>query len=117
MQLTKAWLAQLPLPNITNVYPVSGGDINAAFSFESQQQRYFLKVQPQRGAAFFDHEVDGLKKLGAVVKTPKVIAQGTIEKDGYLSSKLADGRSRIASRFRTCSRCGPSTNHAKIWLG
>ncbi len=84
MSLSKAWLAQLPLTNIKAVTPVSGGDINAAYAVQTNQTRYFLKVQPQRGVAFFSHEVAGLNKLGAVVTTPKVIATGTINGDGFL---------------------------------
>ncbi|RRK10045.1 fructosamine kinase family protein [Lactiplantibacillus garii] len=84
MQLSKEWLAQLPLTNITSVTPVSGGDINAAFAVQTAHHRYFLKVQPQRGAAFFSHEVAGLALLEPVVATPHVIANGTIDGDGYL---------------------------------
>ncbi|MFB9769335.1 fructosamine kinase family protein [Lactiplantibacillus modestisalitolerans] len=84
MQLSTQWLAQLPLTGIQHVNAVSGGDINAAFAIQTTTQRYFLKVQPHRGAAFFTHEVDGFNRLGAVVTTPKVLASGTINGDGYL---------------------------------
>ncbi|CAM3053408.1 fructosamine kinase family protein [Lactiplantibacillus plajomi] len=84
MQLSTTWLNQLPLKDIQSVRPVSGGDINAAFAIETANNRYFLKVQPNRGRAFFDHEVDGLTHLSRAVRTPKVIASGTIETDGYL---------------------------------
>ncbi|KLD58687.1 hypothetical protein WP50_24430 [Lactiplantibacillus plantarum] len=84
MHLTKTWLAQLPLTDIQQVQPVSGGDINAAFQIITRHHQYFLKVQPHNDVTFFDHEVAGLRLLGAVTKTPRVIASGTIATDGYL---------------------------------
>lgn len=84
MQLSSSWLAQLPLTAIQSVTPVSGGDINAAFEVRTAREHYFLKVQPQRGGAFFSHEVDGLTQLGGIVTTPTVIASGTIDGDSYL---------------------------------
>lgn len=41
MHLTKAWLAQLPLTDIQQVQPVSGGDINAAFRIVTRHHQYF----------------------------------------------------------------------------
>lgn len=82
--LTNEWLAQLPVNNIIDVTPVSGGDINEAYQVKTVAQDFFLKVQPQRKAAFFAHEVEGLNSLQAAANVPKVIATGEINTDGYL---------------------------------
>lgn len=84
MMLTKKWLAQLPLTDIQQVKAVSGGDINQAYQIKTATKRYFLKVQPQHGAAFFAHEQEGLQLLAPVVRVPKVIASGVIAGDAYL---------------------------------
>ncbi|USS85404.1 fructosamine kinase family protein [Fructilactobacillus myrtifloralis] len=84
-KLTTAWLQQLPLQELQTVTPVSGGDINEAYQLTTKSgARYFLKVQPGRGKAFFDHEVEGLNLIGQVATVPTVIASGEIETDGYL---------------------------------
>lgn len=84
MQLTSAWLNQLPLPAITAAQPVSGGDINEAFRLETAEGPYFLLVQPGQPASFYTHEVAGLRALGQAVNVPNVIATGEIEHDAYL---------------------------------
>lgn len=84
MQLTSAWLNQLPLPTITAATPVSGGDINEAFRLETAEGPYFLLVQPGQPASFYAHEVAGLKALGQAVNVPEVIATGEIDHDAYL---------------------------------
>ena len=84
MHLTKNWLTQLPIAGIQQVDAVSGGDINAAFRITTAKHRYFLKVQPHNDVTFFQHEIAGLRLLNTVVKTPQVIASGTIADTGYL---------------------------------
>ncbi|KRL97601.1 fructosamine kinase family protein [Levilactobacillus hammesii] len=84
MQLTSAWYNQLPLPQITAVQPVSGGDINQAFRLETVEGPYFLLVQPGKPASFYTHEVAGLQALGQAVNVPEVIATGEIDQDAYL---------------------------------
>lgn len=120
MQLSTTWLHQLPLTAIHDVQPVGGGDINAAFSLVSAQTRYFLKVQPDRGGAFFDHEIDGLNRLGAVVTTPKVMASGTINQDGYLllswlttghGSQAALGQAVATVHQQTAPKFGLDTDY------
>ncbi|USS91025.1 fructosamine kinase family protein [Fructilactobacillus carniphilus] len=83
--LNSEWLAQLPINNIQTVTPVSGGDINEAYEIVTKKdQRYFLKVQPGRGQAFFAHEIEGLNLIGDVARVPQVITSGTIGTDGFL---------------------------------
>ncbi|BAP85716.1 aminoglycoside phosphotransferase [Paucilactobacillus hokkaidonensis JCM 18461] len=84
-ELNENWLNQLPVNNIKQSRPVSGGDINDAYQIITEDQtKYFLKVQPQHSKSYFDHEAAGLKLIGQVIMTPKPIAQGEINGDAYL---------------------------------
>lgn len=82
--LTREWLDQLPIKDIQACVPVSGGDINDAYRIDTSTQRYFLLVQPQTPASFFDHEIEGLTLLGEVALVPTVINSGAINGDAYL---------------------------------
>lgn len=84
MTLTQAWLAQLPLPNVSAATPVSGGDINLAYRLTTAEGPAFLLVQPQTPASFYSHEVAGLTALGQAVNVPDVLATGNIDGDAYL---------------------------------
>ncbi len=90
MTINKDWLAQLPIDEVQTASPVSGGDINEAYSLETANHHYFMKVQPGRGKVFFDHEVEGLRLLGQVANTPKVVTSGEIDGDGYLIQNWVD---------------------------
>ncbi|USS87379.1 fructosamine kinase family protein [Fructilactobacillus hinvesii] len=84
-ELSSEWLAQLPISDIQTVTPVAGGDINEAYEIQtSQHKRYFLKVQPGRGQAFFAHEIEGLRLIGEVARVPEIITSGEIDTDGFL---------------------------------
>lgn len=78
------WLAQLPISPITNVTPVSGGDINEAFRIETPDQPYFLLVQRNRSQKFYEHEIEGLNLLSQAALVPKVINSGQIQGDAFL---------------------------------
>lgn len=82
--LTKEWLNQLPIEEIQSWVPVSGGDINDAYRIDTRTQPYFLLVQPQTPASFYEHEVEGLRLLGEVALVPNVIGSGAINGDAYL---------------------------------
>jgi len=82
--LAQNWLEQLPLPQPLTATPVSGGDINEAFQLDSPEGPYFLLVQPQTPAAFYAHEVAGLRALSQAANVPEVIATGVINGDAYL---------------------------------
>lgn len=90
MSVNQAWLNQLPIQPITNYYPVSGGDINESYCLETPHDKYFMKMQPGRGKAFFAHEVEGLKLLSKAARVPKVITYGQVGNDGYLILKWYD---------------------------
>jgi fructosamine-3-kinase len=84
MLIDKEWYTELKLGNIKNVEPVSGGDINLAFKVTSDSGNYFLKVQPDNDASFFDHEVEGLNLINSVARAPQAIRAGTFKGNGYL---------------------------------
>ncbi|MDF7626921.1 fructosamine kinase family protein [Lactobacillaceae bacterium L1_55_11] len=88
--ITTSFLNQLDLPDIEKVQAVSGGDINLAFSLYSEGQRYFLKVQPNQPASFFDSEIAGLEALGAVVRVPEVVGHGEADGHAFLILKWID---------------------------
>lgn len=82
--LNDQWFKQLPLTKITNHQPVSGGDINLAFKVIADNKPYFIKVQPNQPAKYFDHERDGLAALEQAIKVPHPVAQGEIEGNAFL---------------------------------
>lgn len=82
--LTQQWLEQLPIKGIQSCESVSGGDINEAYRINTSIKPYFLLVQPQTPAAFYDHEIEGLNLLGQVALVPAVVGAGEIDGDAYL---------------------------------
>lgn len=92
--MKQSWQTQLPLNNIKSISPVSGGDVNEAFKIETTEGAYFLLVQRNRKASFFDAEISGLKLFEeAEVTAPRVIGSGEIEGDAYLLlTYLDEGR-------------------------
>lgn len=93
--MDKDWLQALPVPTVTVATPVSGGDVNQAWHLQTQDgQDYFLLVQPGQPGSFYDGEVAGLRAFAdADVLAPRVVAQGTIARDGFLLlTYLTSGR-------------------------
>lgn len=88
--LSNDWLDQLPLDKITSCQPVPGGDINLAYQLVAGGQRYFIKVQPDHPAKYFEHELNGLTYLGKAVQVPTPIAHGQINGDAYLILNWVD---------------------------
>ncbi len=82
--LSQEWFQQLPLPQISGVTPVSGGDINLAFRVTANGKDYFVKVQPNHPASYFDHEKAGLAALEQAVTVPHPVESGAIGGHAYL---------------------------------
>lgn len=100
-----AWFKQLPIQHLNSWQPVSGGDINEAYRLETDDKSYFIKVQPQHPAAYFDHEKRGLEELSQVVNTPHPIAAGEIDGDAYLVLNWLDsGHGRQADLGRAVAK-------------
>lgn len=83
-KLNHNWFSQLPIENIDDYRPVSGGDINEAYQITANGKTYFIKVQPNHPANYFRHEINGLKALGKVVNTPTPLYNGEIDGNAYL---------------------------------
>jgi len=78
---------------ISNIYPVSGGDIHNSFRIEGLQQSFFIKVNDaQRFPNIFVMEREGLKLLkrigGAVV--PDLLVAGEFNRDAFLLMSWID---------------------------
>lgn len=104
--LTKEWLNELPLRNITAATPVGGGDVNAAYHLRTANQDYFLLVQERQPASFYAGEIAGLKAFAeADVLAPRVIANGQIAGNAYLIlSYLATGTGSQADLGRLVAK-------------
>ncbi|WP_230083444.1 fructosamine kinase family protein [Aerococcus tenax] len=84
-KINRQWISQLPVKDIQKLQPVSGGDVNDAYRIDSNNGPYFLLVQKNTPASFYDSEVAGLKAFEkAGITAPKVISQGEINGDAYL---------------------------------
>ncbi|WP_125565334.1 fructosamine kinase family protein [Companilactobacillus insicii] len=90
MELNQGWFKELDIGQVTDCQSVSGGDINQSYAVTTSDKKYFLKVQPDNDSSFFDHEVEGLNLIGAVVNTPKVIKVGTYDNCGYLLTNYVE---------------------------
>ncbi len=82
--LNHQWFQQLPFKHLTSFRPVSGGDINESYRIEADGQSYFIKIQPNQPAKYFQHEINGLKAIGKAVNTPTPVYNGDIEGNAYL---------------------------------
>lgn len=72
--------------------PVSGGDINQAFTLSGQGQRYFLKLNRADRLAMFEAEAAGLTELRQAVglRIPAPIATGCEQDWSYLVLEYVD---------------------------
>lgn len=83
--MDQQWITHLPLNGIKRVISVTGGDVNQAFRVETTERTYFLLVQPQVSAHFYDGEIAGLNAFASAnIAAPRVIATGQIAGDAYL---------------------------------
>lgn len=89
-------IKQLPIENINQINPVSGGDVNDAYEILTEEQKYFLLIQPNATKEFFMTEKAGLEDLAnAGITVPIVHDIGEIDTDAYLLiSFLQEGRQK-----------------------
>lgn len=87
-----AWLKQLPVGPITQLIPVSGGDVNQAYRVITPTKHYFLLTQAHRDADFYAGEIAGLEAFQAAgITAPQVIASGSIANTAYLLLSYLEG--------------------------
>jgi fructosamine-3-kinase len=80
--------------DIEQAVPVGGGSINAAYRLETNDGRFFVKVNSaDRFPTLFEAEADGLGRLRAAdaIRVPKVIAHGEDHDDAFLLLEHIDG--------------------------
>lgn len=82
-------VAALPgdLGQLTNIQPVSGGDINQAFKLTTPRTELFVKLNQPHRLAMFEEEVKGLKAIAntQAIRTPQVMGCGTLADHCYLA--------------------------------
>ncbi|WP_394868293.1 fructosamine kinase family protein [Staphylococcus borealis] len=89
--MKKDWQAQLPLDQISDISPVSGGDVNEAFKVTTTDDVYFLLVQRNRDKSFYAAEIAGLNAFEqAGITAPRVINSGEINGDAFLILSYLD---------------------------
>lgn len=89
--MKKDWQAQLPLDQIRDISPVSGGDVNEAFKVTTTDDVYFLLVQRNRDKSFYAAEIAGLNAFEhAGITAPRVINSGEINGDAFLILSYLD---------------------------
>lgn len=116
MDLGNDFVTRLGLEKPHDLEKVRGGDINEAFSIYSNNQRYFLKIQQNAQASFFDHEVAGLKALGEEVTVPAVLAQGQLQGHAYLVlTWINQGNGSQQELAKSLVKNAPSYS-AKVWI-
>lgn len=65
--MNEQWLEHLPLKDIKEISPVSGGDVNEAYRVETDTDTFFLLVQRGRKESFYAAEIAGLMNLNVQV--------------------------------------------------
>lgn len=87
--------------------PVGGGSINDAYRLETNEGRFFVKVNSaDRFPSMFEAEADGLKRLSAAatVRVPNVIAVGEDRDDSYLLLEHVESGTKSASFWEQFGR-------------
>ena len=110
--MNEQWLEHLPLKDIKEISPVSGGDVNEAYRVETDTDTFFLLVQRGRKESFYAAEIAGLNEFErAGITAPRVIASGEVNGDAYLvireSTPIRATRSSITQS---------ATRRRQIWL-
>lgn len=95
--MNEQWLEHLPLKDIKEISPVSGGDVNEAYRVETDTDTFFLLVQRGRKESFYAAEIAGLNEFErAGITAPRVIASGEVDGDAYLvMTYLEEGASGV----------------------
>jgi len=87
--------------------PVGGGSINEAYQLETNEGRFFVKVNSaDRFPAMFEAEADGLERLRATnaIRVPQVIATGEDHDDTYLLLEHIEASARSANYWEDLGR-------------
>lgn len=88
------FIENLPI-NVTDIRASCGGDVNDAYKIYSNDNIYYMLVQKNCDASFYDGEIAGLKLFEDIgITGPRVIDNGFIDGDAYLLLSYLDEGSR-----------------------
>ncbi len=100
--------------DIEHEFTVGGGSINDAYRLDTNEGRFFVKVNPgsrpatptDRFPSMFEAEEDGLRRLAAagVIRVPNVIALGEDHDDSYLLLEHIGGGARTEAFWEDFGR-------------
>ncbi|MEC3908336.1 fructosamine kinase family protein [Tamlana sp. 2201CG12-4] len=102
----KSHLSNLLNKTITNVSPVSGGDISQAFKIDTSNNAYFLKLNSASALNMFQTEAYGLDLIAKTntIKTPKVIAFDSFENSAFLLMEFIESKQATAEDFKVLGK-------------
>src|SRR5690242_9289023 len=86
--------------DIEREVPVGGGSINDAYRLDTNEGRFFVKVNASdRFPSMFEAEADGLERLcgAGPIRVPEVIAFGEDHDDSYLLLEHIEGGVRTSA--------------------
>lgn len=88
---------------IKSINQVSGGDISDAFCLESNQGKFFLKVNQEEFALdMFQKEKIGLEQIASynIVKVPEIYKVGQVESSAFLLMEFINSESKQTANFK-----------------
>ena len=73
--MNEQWMSALPLDNVKDISPVSGGDVNEAFKVTTVEEDTFSTRSTSTIRSFYAAEIAGLNEFeNAGITAPRVIA-------------------------------------------
>jgi fructosamine-3-kinase len=99
----KTHLSNLLNQSITNILPVSGGDISKAYQINTSNNSYFLKVNKVASALeMFQKEANGLRSISQTntIKTPKFITCNAFENSSFILMEFIESKSPSSEDFK-----------------
>lgn len=103
----KPKLSNLLNETITNISPISGGDVSTAFRIRTQNNAYFLKTNNMPEAlTMFKKEANSLSVIAQTntIKTPLIISCDTFEDLPYLLLEYIKPKSPSTFDFKTLGK-------------
>ena len=97
--MNEQWMSALPLDNVKDISPVSGGDVNEAFKVTTVEEDIFSTRSTSTIRSLYAAEIAGLNEFeNAGITAPRVIASGEINGDAYLLLSFLEEGSQGSQR-------------------
>ncbi len=103
----KIHVSDLLNESITNISPVSGGDISKAYRINTPTNSYFLKLNNAPHAfRMFQTEAYGLELIAKskTIKTPKIINYGNFGDSSFLLLEFIESKLPTSEDFKTLGK-------------